>query len=93
MRCVIKIINYVVCYKGYNEVCYILRCLAQLSMKFKLLINTKMLKNKYFFCFKTLRCYIYHANKCQNGNICWHFNIYEHDKFSCSVYLSKEKVL
>ena len=32
-------------------------------------------------CFKSLRCGIYHAYKCLNANKCWHFNIYEQDKF------------
>ena len=26
-------------------------------------------------------------------NNCWHFNIYEHDKFMCSAELSMKKVL
>ena len=55
--------------------------LNQLSMEFQLLTKTKMLKNKDFSCFQTLRYSIYHAHKCQNANDCWHFNIYEHDKF------------
>ena len=25
---------------------------------------------------------IYPAHKCLNANNCWHFNIYEHDKYS-----------
>ena len=25
---------------------------------------------------------IYPAHKCQNVNNCWHFNIYEHDKYN-----------
>ena len=33
-------------------------------VRFQLLITTKMLKNIDFFCFQTLRCCIYHANKC-----------------------------
>ena len=43
--------------------------------------KTKMLKNKDFSCFQTLRCCIYQAYKGQNANKCWHFNIYEHAKF------------
>ena len=38
---------------------------AQLLSKFQLLIKTKMVKNKDFSCFQTLRCCIYHANKCK----------------------------
>ena len=37
--------------------------------------------NKVFHSFKTLRCYINRANKFKNANNCWHFNIYEQDKF------------
>ena len=38
------------------------------STKFQLLIKTKMLKNQNFSCFQTLRCFIYHANKCKIVN-------------------------
>ena len=40
-----------------------------------------MLKYIDFSCFQTLRCCIYHADKCLKANNCWHFNIYEYDKF------------
>ena len=46
--------------------------------------KTIMLKNKEVSCFKSLRC-IYHANKCKNANNCWHFNIYEQDKFRAQL--------
>ena len=26
--------------------------------------------------------FIYHADKCKNANNCWHFNIYQHDKYN-----------
>ena len=39
-------------------------CSTQLSMKFQLLIKTKMLKNTDLSCFQALRCCIYHAHKC-----------------------------
>ena len=42
-------------------------------------------KNKELSFFQTLRCCIYHANKCLNANNCWHFNIYEHDKFHAQL--------
>ena len=29
----------------------------------------------------------------KNANNCWHFNIYEQEKISCSVELSMKKVL
>ena len=57
-------------------------CSIQLSMKFQLLIKTKITINKELSCFKSLRCCINHANKCLNAIDCWHnFNIYEHDEF------------
>ena len=37
---------------------------TELSTKFQLLIKTKILTNKEASCFKSLRCCIYHANKC-----------------------------
>ena len=43
---------------------------TQLSTKFQLLIKTKILTNKEVSCFKSLRCCIYHANKCLNANNC-----------------------
>ena len=45
------------------EVINIFSCSTQLSTKFQQLIKTKMMKNKDFSCFKTLR-FFYHANKC-----------------------------
>ena len=39
-------------------------CSTQLSTKFRLLIKTKILTNKEASCFESLRCCIYHANKC-----------------------------
>ena len=35
---------------------------TQLSMKFQLLIKTKISKNKDFSCFQTIQCCIYLAN-------------------------------
>ena len=61
-------------------------CLTQLRMKFQMLIKLKMVKNKDFSCFQTLRCCIYHANKCKNTNNCWHFNIYENSKFQLLAF-------
>ena len=39
-------------------------CSTQLSTKFQLLIRTKIPTNKKVSCFKSLRCFIYHANQC-----------------------------
>ena len=46
------------------EVIRLFSCSTQLSMKFQLLIKTKILTNKEVSCFKSLRCCINHANKC-----------------------------
>ena len=62
-------------------------------MKFQLLVKAKTLKNIYSSCFETLKCCVYHAYKCQNANTCWHFNIYEHDKFSAQLSWGLKKVL
>ena len=60
-------------------------CSTQLSTKFQLLIKTKISTNKEVSCFKSLRCCIYHPNKGLNANICWHFNIFEQDKFRAQL--------
>ena len=39
-------------------------CSTQLSMKFQLLIKTELPINEEVYCLKSLRCCIYHANKC-----------------------------
>ena len=46
------------------EVIKLFSCSTQLSTKFQLLIKTKILTNEEVSCFKSLRCCIYHANKC-----------------------------
>ena len=46
----------------WPEMIKLFSCSTQLSMKFQLLIKTKMLKNEDFSCFQTLSCCIYHAN-------------------------------
>ena len=45
------------------EVIKLISCSTQLSMKFQMLIESKMLKNKDLSCFQPLRCCIYHAHK------------------------------
>ena len=60
-------------------------CSSQLNMEFQMLIKSKMLKNKDFSCVQMLRCCIYHNYKYLNANNCWHFNIYEHDKFHAQL--------
>ena len=39
-------------------------CSPQLCTKFQLLIKTKIQTNDEVYCFKSLRCCIYHADKC-----------------------------
>ena len=46
------------------EVIKLFSCSTQLSREFQLLIKTKIPTNKEVSCFKSLRCCIYHANKC-----------------------------
>ena len=46
------------------EVIKLFSCTTQLSTKFQLLINIRIPTNKKVSCFKSLRCCIYHANKC-----------------------------
>ena len=43
--------------------------------------KTKIPTNEEISCFKSLRCCIYLANV----NNCWHFNIYEQDKFRAQL--------
>ena len=61
-----------------HEFIKLFSCSTQLSTKFQLHRKTKILTNKEVSCFKSLRCCIYHAN-------CWHFNIYEQDKFRAQL--------
>ena len=49
--------------RPYPEVIKLFSCSTQLSTKFQLLIQTKILTNKEVSCFKALRICIYHANK------------------------------
>ena len=46
------------------EVIKLCSCSTQLSTKFQLHMKTKILIDKEVSCFKSLRCCIYHANKC-----------------------------
>ena len=89
--CKQKVLNYPFCilrvflsnFVGptWPEVIKLFSCSTQLSTKFQLLIKTILLTNEEVSCFKSLRCWFYHANACWNANSCWHFRIYEQDKF------------
>ena len=59
-------------------------CSTQLSTKFQL-IKTKIRKIKHFLALSLSDVGIYHANKCLNAKNCWHFNIYEQDKFHAQL--------
>ena len=50
-------------------------------------------KNKMLTSLQILRCCIFHANKCQNTNNYWHFNIFERDKVSFFVELNMKKIV
>ena len=67
------------------EVIKLFSCSTQLSMKFKLLINIEIVKIDGIFRLNSLEPAIYPANKCLNANNCWHFNIYEQDKFHAQL--------
>ena len=72
------------------EIIKIFSCINQQSMIFQKLIqilNTE--KDKFFPCLVLIWCNN-PAHKCSNANNCWHFNIYEQDKYH---ELSMEKVL
>ena len=67
------------------EVIKFFSCSTQLSTNFQLLIKTKIPTIEEVSCFKPFRCCIYLSNKCLNANNCWHFNIYEQDKFPAQL--------
>ena len=50
--------------KSGPEVIKLFPCSTQLSMKFQLLIKTKLPTNDEVYCLRPLRFCIYHANKC-----------------------------
>ena len=54
------------CFLNIHFVCVLFFMLnsTKLSTKFAMLINTKIPTNKEVSCLKSLRCCIYHANKC-----------------------------
>ena len=79
--------------RGYQTFSYS----TQLSMKFILLINVKILikcmlmKNKYYCCFKTFRCCIFLASKCKNANNCFMLSSTEHGIYSAHKCLNANK--
>ena len=86
------------------EVIKLFSCSTQLSMKFLLLINLKLLTIANSFLLNIAEHEIFSANKYENANYCWHFHIYLQRKFlllafsylfgekiSCSAELSMKK--
>ena len=53
--------------------------------------KTKISTNEEVSCFGSLRCCIYHADKCLIANNCWHFNIYEQNKFRAQLSCACKK--
>ena len=49
--------------KSGSEVIKLFSCSTQLSMKFRLLLKTKVAKITEVSCLKSLNCCMYHANK------------------------------
>ena len=63
------------------KVLFYFSCPIQLSMKFQMIIKTKMLKIDISLALEPSDVvFIYPAHKCKNANNCWHSNIYERDK-------------
>ena len=68
------------------DVINLFACSTQLSMKFKILISRKISTNSVFSWAQiSLKCYIFPAHTCQNANNCYHFNIYEQEKFHAKL--------
>ena len=70
-----SITNYMSSPQGYKS----FLCSTQLSMKFQVLLKTKILKNKDCSCFQALSCCIYHAINCYAMINSW--SVVEHEIF------------
>ena len=60
-------------------------CSTQLSMKYVLLINLKLLAIAIFFLLNIDEHEIFSANKYENVNYCWHFHIHQQGKFHAQL--------
>ena len=67
-------------YCGF-KVIQLCSCSTQLSMKFYLLINSKLQISTVVFLLSLAECEIFHAYEYENANISWHFHIYQQWKF------------
>ena len=79
------------CLKSGPEVIKRFSCSTQLSMKFSLLINLKLLIIANSFLLNIAEHEIFSVNKYENANNRWHFHIYLLRKFQCSAELSMKK--
>ena len=72
---------------GYNlnitgpEVITLVPCSTQLSMKFYMLINGKLLISPVVFLLNSAECEIFYAYEYENATNSWHFHIYQQRKF------------
>ena len=68
-------------------------CSTQLSMKFYLLINTKLLISTVVFLLSLAACEVFYAYKYENAKISWRFHSYQQRKIHAQLSLSMKKVL
>ena len=68
-------------FRGYNS----FSCSTQLSMKFYLLINSKLLISTVVFLLSLAECEIFYAYEYENANSSWHFHIYQQRKFHAQL--------
>ena len=59
-------------------------CSTQLSMKFVLLINLKLLPIANSFLLNIAEHGNFYANRYENANYCWHFHIISRENFMLS---------
>ena len=67
------------------EVVKLLLCSTQLSMKFVLLINLKLLTIANSVLLNISEHENFSANQYENANYCWHFYIYQQRKFHAQL--------
>ena len=67
------------------DVLKLFSCSTQLSMKFFVLINLKLLTIAISFLLNLAEHGMFSVNKYDNANYCWHFHIYKHRKFHAQL--------
>ena len=60
-------------------------CSTQLTMKFFLLINLKLLNTANCVLLNIAEYENFSANRYENANYCWHFHIYQQRKFHAQL--------